>query len=185
MLPRLAYALEHIERPGEALDIWQAHVQSETEIDPAARLRLQLYMGRLALRAKRFQEALVLLPEMREITATELVAETLFWRAEAHYGLQQWEVAKAQYQALVKRQERGYWGDAAQLRLGTVYEQQQEWDLALETYRALRDTTTDGEMIASAKRRIAAIEAGLVRSRPRTPRPDAGDKPKTPPSSEG
>jgi hypothetical protein len=70
---------------------------------------------------------------------------------------------------------------AARLRLGAVYEQQQEWDLALETYRTLRDTATDAEIIANAERRIAAIEAGLVRSRPNTTPPPG----QTPPSSEG
>ncbi len=183
MLPRLAYALEQVERPGEALDAWRVHVQSRTEVDATARLRLQLHMGRLALRAKRFEEALTLLPEMRDTAATEMAAEVLFWRAEAHYELQQWDEAKQQYQALLKRQGAGHWGTAAQLRLGTVYEQKQEWDLALDTYRALRDTATDADMIANAERRIAAIEAGLVRSRPPTPPP--GKQPKTPPSSEG
>ncbi len=187
MLPRLAYALGRAERPSDALDAWQSHVQLGTEIDAAARLRLHLHMGRLAFQAKRFEDALALLPEMREIreiSGTTMAAETLFWRAETHYELQQWDAAKQGYQALLEHYGASPWGVAARLRLGTVYEQQQEWDLALETYRALRDTATDAEMIANAERRIAAIEAGLVRSRSPIPSPP-DTRPKTPPSSEG
>ena len=176
MLPRLAYALEQVGRPGDALDVWQAHVQSGGEQDAAARLRLRLHMGRLALQVQRFEAALELLPQRREVNAADMAAETLFWRAEAHYHLQQWDAAKQGYQVLLRDQGAARWGDAAQLRLAAVYEQKREWDLALETYRKVRDTASDAEIIANAKRRIAAIEAGLVRSRP---------QPKTPPSSEG
>ncbi len=186
MLPRLAYAFEQVERPGEALDTWRAHVQSATELDPSAQLRLQLHMGRLALQAQRFEEALGLLPKGREIEATDLATEALFWRAEAHYELRQWEVAKQRYQALLSRDGDGHWSVAAQLRLGAVYEQQQEWDLALETYRTLRKTATDVATIANVERRIDAIEAGLVRSSPLppvSPAPASPGKPKS--SSEG
>jgi tetratricopeptide (TPR) repeat protein len=181
MLPRLAYAFEQVGRPGDALDTWKAHVKAGAERNATARLRLQLHMGRLALQAKRFEDALALLPKAHKIAATDMAVETLFWRAEAYYELQQWDAAKQWYQALLEHYGASRWGDAARLRLGTVYEQQQEWDLALETYRTLRDTATDAEMIANAVRRIAAIEAGLVRSRPQTA-PSLG---KTPPSSEG
>ena len=181
MLPRLAYALEQVGRPGDALDAWQAHTQSDTGQDAAARLRLRLHMGRLALQAKRFEAALELLPQRRDVEAADMAAETLFWRAEAHYHLQQWDAAKQSYQALLQDQEAARWADAARLRLGAVYEQQREWDLALETYRQVRDTAADAAMIANAERRIAAIEAGLVRSRPQSP--SAPDK--TSPSSEG
>jgi tetratricopeptide (TPR) repeat protein len=169
MLPRLAYAFEQVERPGDALDAWQAHVQSGSQLDASTRLRLQLHMGRLALQVKRFDDAIALLPQMREISVPAIAAEALFWRAEAYYALQQLDAAKQQYQELLERHGDGHWGAAARLRLGTVYEQQQEWDLALETYRTLRDTATDAEMIANAERRIAAIEDGLMRSRPQTP----------------
>ena len=184
MLPRLAYAFEQVKRPGDALDTWQAHVQSGAELDATTRLRLQLHMGRLALQVKRFEDAITLLPQMREISVPAMAAETLFWRAEAYYALQQLDAAKQQYQELLERHGDGHWSAAARLRLGTVYEQQQEWDLALETYRMLRDTATDAEMIANAKRRIAAIESGLMRSRPQTP-PSPGKRPTTPASSEG
>ncbi len=181
MLPRLAYAFEQTERPGDALETWQSHLQSGIEIDETARLRLQLHMGRLALQAKRFDDALALLPQMQELSTPDMATETLFWRAEVHYEQQQWAVAKQRYQDVLERDASGHWGEAARLRLGTVYEQQKEWDLALETYRTLRDTATDVEMIANAESRIAAIEAGLVRSGPSTPPlPD-----KTSPSSEG
>jgi tetratricopeptide (TPR) repeat protein len=185
MLPRLAYAFEQVKRPGDALDTWKSHVQLGTEMDVTARLRLQLHMGWLALQAKRFEEALTLLPDRREISATAMAAETQFWRAEAHYELQQWDRAKQRYQELLEQHGAGHWAVAARLRLGTVYEQLQEWDLALATYRTLRDTATDAEMIANAERRIAAIEAGLVRSRPQTPPPPGRQRPKTSPSSEG
>jgi TolA-binding protein len=110
-----------------------------------------------------------------------MAAETLFWRAEAYYQLQRWDAAQQQYQELLRHHETSHWSDAARLRLGTVYEQQQEWDLALETYRRLREVATDAEILANAESRIAAIEAGLVRSRPPT-QPPPGKKP---PSSEG
>ena len=169
MLPRLAYALEQVGRPGDALDAWQTYTQSDTEQDAAARLRLRLHMGRLALQSQRFEAALELLPQRRDVEAANMAAETLFWRAEAHYHLQQWDAAKQRYQVLLQDQEAARWSDAARLRLGAVYEQQREWDLALETYRKVRDTAADAAMIANAERRIAAIEAGLVRSRPQSP----------------
>lgn len=181
MWSRLAYAYEQAGRPREALDAWQSHVQLGTESDETARLRLQLHMGRLALQAKRFEDALTLLPEAREFSTPAMAAETLFKRAEAHYELQQWDAAKQRYQELLERHGNSRWSHAARLLLGAVYEQQQEWDLALETYRTLRETATDAAMIAKAERRIAAIEAGLVRPRSQTP-PSPG---KTPPSSEG
>lgn len=181
MLPRLAYACEQTGRPAEALAAWKAHVQSATQIEQTARLRLYLHMGRLALQVKRFDDALALLPPAHEMSDPAMAAETLFWRAEVHYEQQHWEMAKQQYQELLRHQGAGHWGVVARLRLGTVYEQQQEWDLALEAYRTLRDTATDAEIIASAERRIAAIEAGLVRSRPNTTPPPG----QTPPSSEG
>jgi tetratricopeptide (TPR) repeat protein len=181
MLPRLAYAFEQVRRPGDALDAWQAYIRLGKESDATTRLRLQVHMGRLALQAARFEDALTLLPEMREISDTAMAAETLFWRAEAYYQLQRWDAAQQQYQELLERHGASHWRDAARLRLGTVYEQQEEWDLALETYRRLREVATDAEMIANADRRIAAIEAGLVRPRPQTPPPPG----KRPPSSEG
>ncbi|ETW99901.1 MAG: hypothetical protein ETSY1_13245 [Candidatus Entotheonella factor] len=181
MWPRLAYAYEQAGRPGDALDAWQSHVQSGVESDQTRRSQLQLRMGRLALQAKRFEDALTLLPQTREATDAAMAAEILFRRAAAHYELQQWDMAKQQYQELLERYRSSRWSPAAQWLLGAVYEQQQEWDLALETYRTLRDTATDAAVIAKAEHRIAAIEAGLVRSRPQTP-PSPG---KTPPSSEG
>jgi len=181
MLPRLAYAFEQAGRLGDALDAWQSYVQVSKESDATARLRLQVHMGRLALRVARFEDALTLLPETREIADPAVAAETLFWRAEAYYQLQRWDAAQQRYRELLERHGSSHWSDAARLRLGTVYEQQQEWDLALETYRKLREIATDAEMIANAERRIAAIEAGLVRSRPKTLPPPG----KRPPSSEG
>ncbi len=173
ILPRLAYAFEQTGRPDDALTTWQSHVQQGVSIDETAQLRLQLHMGRLALQARRFDDALTLLPETHEMTVADMAAETLFWRAEVHYEQQQWNVAKQQYETLLERDETSHWSVAARLRLGTVYEQQQEWDLALETYRRLRETATDAEIIANAERRIAAIEAGLVRQYPQTPQPSA------------
>ncbi len=173
MLPRLAYAYEQTDQPNEALAVWQSHIQQGIRIDETARLRLQLHMGRLALQARRFDDALTLLPETHEMAVADLAVETAFWRAEVHYEQQQWDVAEQQYRELLNHHETGHWGVSARLRLGTVYERQQEWDLALETYRKLRDKATDAEMIANAERRIAAIEAGLVRQRPQTPPPSA------------
>lgn len=173
MLPRLAYAFEQTGRLDDALTTWQSHVQQGANIDETAQLRLQLHMGRLALQAKRFEDALTLLPETGEMPATDLAAETLFWRAEVYYEQQRWSVAKQQYEALLARDETDRWSEAARLRLGAVYERQNEWDLALETYRRLQETATDAEMIANAERRIAAIEAGLVRQGSQTPQPSA------------
>lgn len=182
MLPRLAYAFEQTGQPEEALVAWQSHMQQAIRIDETDRLRLQLHMGRLALQARRFDDALTLLPETHEMPVAELAAETSFWRAEVHYEQQQWDVAKHQYTELLEHDEASHWGMAARLRLGAVYEQQQEWDLALDAYRKLRDTATDAEIIANAERRIAAIEAGLVRQRhPKPPQPSAT----TPKSSKG
>jgi tetratricopeptide (TPR) repeat protein len=181
MLPRLAYAFEQIGRPGDALEAWQSHVQLSNESDATAEIRLQLHMGRLALQATRFDDALELLPEAGKVADAAMAAETLFWRAEAYYQLQRWEAAQQQYQELLRHHETSHWSDAARLRLGTVYEQQQEWDLALETYRRLREVATDAKILANAESRITAIEAGLVRSRPPTQSPPS----KKPPSSEG
>lgn len=181
MWPRLAYAYEQTGRPSEALDAWLSHTRSGTESDETARLRLQLHMGGLALQAKRFEDALTLLPEVRDLSTPEMAAETRFRRAKAHYELKQWEAAKQQFQELLEHHGTSRWRYAARLLLGAVYEQQHEWDLALETYQTLRDTATDAAMIANAERRIAAIEAGLVRSHPQTPPPPG----KTLPSSEG
>ena len=133
------------------------------------------------MQAARFEDALKLLPEASKIADTAVAAETSFWRAEAYYQLQRWDAAQQQYQELLQHHEASHWSDAARLRLGTVYEQQQEWDLALETYRRLREVATDAKILANAESRIAAIEAGLVRSRPPTLPPPG----KKPPSSEG
>jgi tetratricopeptide (TPR) repeat protein len=181
MLPRLAYAFEQTGRPGDALDAWQSYVGLSKESDATAEIRLQVHMGRLALQATRFEDALKLLPEVGKVADTAMAAETSFWRAEAYYQLQRWDAAQQQYQALLQHHEASHWRDAARLRLGTVYEQQQEWDLALETYRRLREVATDAKILAKAESRIAAIEAGLVQSRPPTLPPPG----KKPPSSEG
>jgi hypothetical protein len=48
-----------------------------------------------------------------------------------------------------------------------ICEQQQDWERALQVYKALLTATTDVEVLANARRRIAAIEAGQVLTPPR------------------
>jgi hypothetical protein len=66
------------------------------------------------------------------------------------------------------------WHTLAQLRLGTIYEQQHEWSRALQTYQHLLTTATDGEVLRAVQQRITAIEAGRTVT-PLPPEPSASE----------
>jgi tetratricopeptide (TPR) repeat protein len=167
MLPRYAFALEKSGRPAEALAAWQTVLQQADIKDEAERHRLQLYIGRLALQERRFDEALTWLRPTRESAAPDVAVEAWYWSAEVFRQQQQWDPATQGYQTVLQHYPaEAHWVALARLRLGMIYEVQQEWEQALELYRILRDTATDADMIANAQRRIAAIQAGRVLRRP-------------------
>jgi tetratricopeptide (TPR) repeat protein len=173
MLPRYAFALEKSGRTGDALAAWQTVWQQQDDRkDEAERHRLQLHIGRLAIQAQRFDEALTWLLPPRQATKPDVAVEAWYWSAEVFRQQQQWEQAAQGYQELLQRYpDEARWVALSRLRLGMIYEVQQEWEQALELYRTLRDTATDADVVANAQRRIAAIEAGRVlhRSAPATP----------------
>ena len=73
------------------------------------------------------------------------------------------ELAQQLYQELLDRYgAEQQWGNLARLRLGALYERQQEWGQALQAYQALLDTAVDPDMVRRARQRIAAIEVGRV-----------------------
>ncbi len=152
MLPRLAYALEQTGQPSEALDIWQAHIKERTDIDEMARLRLQLHMGRLALQAKRFDDALTLLPET-DGKSVPKIAASYFGGAEVHHAT----TSRFVNDKAIGAHEPAL-GPCGTTATGTVCSN--AMGFALDTYRRLRNGRP--EMIANAERRIAD-EAGLVR----------------------
>ena len=167
MLPPYAFALEKSGRTEEALAAWQTVLQQAGIKDEAERHRLQLYIGRLALQERRFDEALTWLRPTRESAGPDVAVEAWYWSAEVFRQQQQWGQATHGYQKVLQRYPaEAHWVALARLRLGMIYEVQQEWEQALEIYRILRDTATDTDVIANAQRRIAAIQAGRVLRRP-------------------
>jgi tetratricopeptide (TPR) repeat protein len=163
MAPRFAFALEQENRRAEALAVWQAYFQHGTIADETERQRLQLHVGRLALQQGQWDVALAFLAPARSAPMPAMAAESLFWSGEVYLQQQQWELAQQIYQELLDRyRAESHWTALAHLRLGTLYEKQQEWEQALQAYQASLATTTDAEVAASARRRIAAIAAGRV-----------------------
>ena len=175
MLPRYAFALEQAGRTGEALAAWQTVLQQNGIKDEAERHRLQMYIGRLAMQEQRFDEALTWLLPTRGSASPDVAVEAWYWSAEVFRQQQQWDQATHGYQELLQRYSaEAHWVALARLRLGMIYEVQQEWEQALELYRTLRDTATDADVVANAQRRIAAIEAGRVLRRPAPATPSKG-----------
>ena len=98
-----------------------------------------------------------------KLSVVAFAAEALFWSGEAYFQQQQWDLASQVYQELLDRQLAApQWSTLARLRLGMIYEQQQEWERALRAYQILLTMTTDAEILATARQRIVAIEAGRV-----------------------
>jgi tetratricopeptide (TPR) repeat protein len=175
MLPRYAFALEKSGRTGEALAAWQTVLQQAGIKDAAERHRLQLTIGRLALQERRFDEALTWLQPTRESAGPDVAVEAWYWSAEVFRQQQQWDQATHGYQKVLQRYPaEAHWVALARLRLGMIYEVQQEWEQALDLYRILRDTATDADVIANAQRRITAIQAGRVLRRPAPATPSKG-----------
>jgi tetratricopeptide (TPR) repeat protein len=175
MLPRYAFALEKLGRTGEALAAWQTVLQHGSLKDENERHRLHLYIGRLALQERRFDDALTWLRPARESAGPDVAVEAWYWSAEAFRLQQQWDPATQGYQKVLQRYPAAaHWVALARLRLGMIYEVQQEWEQALELYRILRETATDADVIANAQRRIAAIEAGRVLRPPAPAAPSKG-----------
>jgi uncharacterized protein HemY len=177
MAPRFAFALEQENRRAEALAVWQAYLQHGTITDETERQRLQLHIGRLALQQEQWETALASLAPARSAPVPALAAESLFWSGEVYLQRQQWELAQQVYQELLDRYRAElHWTALAYLRLGTLYEKQQEWEQAVQAYQASLAITTDAEVAANARQRIAAIAAGRVAP---------SKAPATPPASEG
>jgi tetratricopeptide (TPR) repeat protein len=169
MAPRFAFALEQANRHAEALAVWQTYLRHGTIEDETERQRLQLHVGRLAVQQAQWDAALVWLAPARGAQGPAVAAEALFWSGEVYLRQQQHELAQQVYQELLDRyRAESRWAALAHLRLGTLYEQQQEWDQALQAYQASLAVTTDPEVAASARQRIAAIAAGRV-NEPRRP----------------
>lgn len=157
----LAVALEQVGQREEALVVWKAYLQRGAGQGDAEQARVHLHVGRLAFKAGRLGEALDFLAPARQASSAALAAEALFWSGEVYFQQQQWDLALQVYQELLDRHAaEGHWSPLARLRLGTIYEQQQEWERALQAYKALLTATTDTELMAHVRRRIAAIEAG-------------------------
>jgi tetratricopeptide (TPR) repeat protein len=166
--PSLAFVLEHAGRQGEALAVWRTYLRREEGRDQQRLSQFQLHAGRLAFKEEQFAEALDYLAPVRESALGPVAAEALFWSAEAYFRQQQWDLAHQVYQELLDRHSaEQQWSALARLRLGMIYEQQQEWERALRAYRTLLSVTTDADIVANARQRIGAIEAGRV------PRPSA------------
>jgi tetratricopeptide (TPR) repeat protein len=163
MAPRFAFALEQENRRAEALAVWQAYLQHGPIADETEQQRLQLHVGHLALQLEQWDVALAFLAPARGALVPAMAAESLFWSGEVYLQRQQWELAQQVYQELLDRyRAESHWTALAHLRLGTLYEKQQEWEQALQAYQASLATTTDAEVAANARRRIAAIAAGRV-----------------------
>jgi tetratricopeptide (TPR) repeat protein len=166
--PSLAFGLEHVGRHSEALVVWRTYLQHAAERSQENLLQFQLHAGRLALKEGHFAEALDYLAPVRETSVAAFAAEALFWSGEAYFQQQQWDLASQVYQELLDRQLAApQWSTLARLRLGMIYEQQQEWERAVRAYQILLTVTTDAEILATARQRIVAIEAG------RLPKPSA------------
>lgn len=172
MAPRFAFVLEHIGQGAEALATWQDYLRHGTIPDDAERLRLSLHAGQLAFRETQWDNALTLLAPVRGAASPALAAQAMFWTAEVYLKQQHIELAQQVYQEILD-QYRGqeHWQSLARLRLGTIYEQQHEWEQALRVYQALLDTAKDVELRAQARQRIEAIEAARVtpQTAPQTP----------------
>jgi tetratricopeptide (TPR) repeat protein len=161
--PSLAFLLERAGRHGDALAVWRTYLRRDQGGSQENLPQFQLHAGRLAFKEGHFPEALDYLAPVRETPAGALAAEALFWSAEVYFQQQQWDLAHQVYQELLDRHmAEQQWSALARLRLGMIYEQQQEWDRALHAYRLLLTVTTDAEVMAHARQRIAAIEAGRV-----------------------
>jgi tetratricopeptide (TPR) repeat protein len=166
--PSLAFVLEHAGRHDAALAVWKTYLQRAAGSDQEHLLQFQLHAGRLAVHEGQFAEALDYLAPVRETAIVAFAAEALFWSGEAYFQQQQWELASQVFQELLDRQLAApQWSTMARLRLGMIYEQQQEWERAVRAYQMLLTVTTDAEIIAQARQRLVAIEAGRV------PRPSA------------
>jgi tetratricopeptide (TPR) repeat protein len=132
-----------------------------------------LHAGRLALQAQRFEVALALLTPVREAASSTAAAEASYWVGEAQRRQQQLPQAIETYQELLQHDATDmHWATLARLRLGTIYEQQQQWEQALAMYQSVRETSKDTQLIATAQQRIDAIEAGRS-SRLAPPQPSA------------
>jgi TolA-binding protein len=118
-------------------------------------------VGRLAVQQEQWETALIFLAPARGAEASAIAAEALFWSGEVYLHQQRWELAQQVYQELLDRYPGEFhWTALTRLRLGTIYEQQQDWEQALRAYHTLLETTTETEVVATARRRIMAIEAG-------------------------
>lgn len=161
MAPRFAFALEQKKQDADALAVWQTYFQRATLADGPERSRLQLHVGRLAVQQEQWETALTVLAPARSAEASSIAAEALFWSGEVYLRQQRWELAQQVYQELLDRYpEEIHWVALTRLRLGAIYEQQQEWEQALQAYHTVLEATTEAEVVATARQRIMAIEAG-------------------------
>jgi tetratricopeptide (TPR) repeat protein len=159
----LAVALEQVGQREEALVVWKTYLWHAAGPGEEEQAQVHLHVGRLAFKAGQLGEALDFLAPARQASSIAIAAEALFWSGEAYFRQQQWDLALQLYQELIdKYAAEGAWSALAHLRLGTIYEQQQDWERALQAYKALLTATTDVEVLANVRRRIAAIEAGQV-----------------------
>jgi tetratricopeptide (TPR) repeat protein len=169
--PLLARMLEHAGRREEALTIWKAFLRRGTIQGDEELARLQLHVGQLAFQAGRLTEVLDFLAPVRGAASPALAAEALFRSGEVYLQQQRWELAFQVYQELIDRYLAELpWSTLARLRVGMIYEHQHDWERALQVYQSLLTATTDEELRANVRRRIAAIEAGRVVEPQQTPR---------------
>ena len=161
--PSLAFLLERAGHHGDALTVWRTYLRRDQGRGQENLPQFQLHAGRLAFKEGHFTEALDYLAPVRETAAGAFAAEALFWSGEVYFQQQQWDLARQVYQELLDRyMTEQQWSALARLRLGMIYEQYQEWEHALRAYQLLLTMTTDAEVMAHARQRIAAIEAGRV-----------------------
>jgi tetratricopeptide (TPR) repeat protein len=162
--PSLAFLLERANRHTEALAVWRTYLRRDEGKSLENLSQYQLHAGRLAFQEGQFTVALDYLAPVRESAVETIAAEALFWSGEVYFQQQQWDLAHQVYQEILDRHTaETQWSTLARLRLGMIYEQQHEWERALRAYQSLLTVTTDAEIIARARQRIAAIEAGQVR----------------------
>ena len=156
--------------------MWQMVLeQSDTQDVSEERYHLQLHLGQLAVHEARFDQALTWLSPVRESAKPGAAAQAVYWHTEVYRHRQQWAEAIRGYEELLERfPDQFHWIALARLRLGMIYETQEQWEQALDVYRLLRDTAVNAEMVANAKRRIAAIEAGRTLRRPASEAPSKG-----------
>ncbi|MGQ4807119.1 Cell division coordinator CpoB [Candidatus Entotheonellaceae bacterium PAL068K] len=174
--PLLAQALERDGQLGQALSVWQGYLRRQTIPHEEDRPRLHIQAGRLALTAGKLNAALDFFAPVRPGVSPSLAAEVLFLTGEVYLEQEQWDLALQVYQELLDLYGTEWrWSSLARLRVGMIYEHQREWERALRTYQALLVPTTDEPILANARRRIAAIEAGRVpKSQPPSLAPSEG-----------